>query len=385
MSAVLTRSRALKLKLRVITYPRRRPLLPLQRKDAPRFALRSPHCNLSRLHRGPQSFMKKLLNILRCYWNYALSRMGLVRISHAPLFVSVEPAAVCQLHCPECPVGLAFGNKLARVHTAPLNEQATYAPFMSMDLFRKVLNEVKAYAHTMQFYFQGEPLLNKDLPQMVKEAHEAGLYTIVSTNAQAMTPEMAQALVNAGLSRIIVSMDGLTQATYGAYRVGGDIEKCKAALRYLREARGERRKARGTVIELQCLRLKTNEHEWQELQRVYKSLGADTLTLKTAQLYDYEKGHPLMPSEARYSRYEKGADGRFHRKHLRRGCLRVWSGVVVTTTGEVLPCCYDKSHAYAYGNISDAPIAELFRNEKAQAFRRAALHEQPKICQECWK
>ena len=331
----------------------------------------------------------RVSNAVRCYWNYALSLTGLVRISHAPLFVSVEPAAVCQLHCPECPV--AFGNKVAKVHTTPLNEQATYAsalpknskflrtPFMSMKVFRKVLAEVKAYAHTMQFYFQGEPLLNQDLPQMIAEAHEAGLYTIVSTNAQAMTPEMAQALVNAGLSRIIISMDGLTQTTYGAYRVGGDIEKCKAALRWLREAKGK------TVIELQCLRLKTNEHEWQELKRVYKSLGADTLTLKTAQLYDYEKGHPLMPSDGRYSRYEKGADGLFHRKHLHRGCLRVWSGVVVTTTGEVLPCCYDKNHAFAYGNIADAPIAELFRNEKAQAFRRAALREQPKICQECWR
>ena len=337
------------------------------------------------------------LNAIKCYWNYALSRLGLVRISHAPLFVSVEPASVCQVRCPECPVGLAFGNKLARVHTAPLNEQATYAsalpknskfsgtPFMRMDLFRKALNEVKEYAHTIQFYFQGEPLLNKDLPQMVKEAHEAGLYTIVSTNAQAMTAQLAEALVDAGLSRIIVSMDGLTQATYSAYRVGGDIEKCKAALRWLREAVNRQSSVFRCQIELQCLRLKTNEHEWQELKRTYKSLGADRLSLKTAQLYDYEDGHELMPSEGRYCRYAQGADGKYHRKKLGNGCLRVWSGVVITTNGEVLPCCYDKEHAHAYGNMMDAPIAELFRNEKAQAFRRAALHEQPKICQECWK
>lgn len=139
------------------------------------------------------------------------------------------------------------------------------------------------------------------------------------------------------------------------------------------------------MIELQCLRLKTNEHEWKELKRQYKALGADCLSLKTAQLYDYENGHDLMPSDARYSRYEQGADGKYHRKKRARGCLRVWSGVVVTTTGEVLPCCYDKSHAYSYGNIQDAPIAELFQNAKALAFRRAAMSEQPKICQECWR
>ena len=303
--------------------------------------------------------------------------MGLVRISHAPLFVSVEPAAVCQLRCPECPVG-------RRDNGIPTSRNTD--KLLSLDLFRKVLGEVKDYAHTMQFYFQGEPLLNKDLAQMIAEAHEAGLYTIVSTNAQAMTRELAEALVSAGLNRIIVSMDGLTQASYGAYRIGGDVEKAKAALRYLREAKKKLKiEDLRLQIELQCLRLKTNEQEWAELKRTYKALGADRLSLKTAQLYDYEKGHDLMPSNPRYSRYEQDADGLFHRKKRARGCLRVWSGVVVTTTGEVLPCCYDKSHAFAYGNINDAPIAELFKNEKALAFRRAALNEQPKICQECWR
>ena len=320
----------------------------------------------------------RFINALKCYWNYALSLFGLVRISHAPLFVSVEPAAVCQLKCPACPVGL-------RNHQSPITNHQS--PMMPPEVWRRVLQEAASCAYTLQFYFQGEPLLNKDLPQMIREAHDAGLYTIVSTNAQALTAETAEALVAAGLSRIIISMDGLTQASYGAYRIGGDLEKVKAALRYLRGAKEQSpiTNHQSPIIELQCLRLRTNEHEWQELKRVYKSLGADKLTLKSAQLYDYTDGHPLMVSDPRYNRYEKGADGKYHRKPRRKGCLRVWSGVVVTTTGDVLPCCYDKAHAHAYGNIMESSMAELFGNEKALAFRKAALHEQPAICQECWR
>ena len=254
---------------------------------------------------------------------------------------------------------------------------------MSSEVWERVLAEVKDTAHTIQFYFQGEPLLHPDLPQMIREAHEAGLYTIVSTNAQALTQERAEALVASGLNRIIISMDGLTEASYNAYRVGGSLEKTKAAIRYLRKAK--KRLKGNTTIELQCLRLRTNEHEWSEFKRVYKQLGADRMVFKTAQLYDCSAGHPLMPSDERYSRYEKGKDGLFHRKQLRKECLRVWSGVVVTTTGEVLPCCYDKSHAYAYGNILTAPLKELFANDKARAFRQAAVKEQPQICKECWK
>jgi len=254
---------------------------------------------------------------------------------------------------------------------------------MSSEVWHRTLAEISPYAHTVQFYFQGEPLLNNALPQMIAEAHAEGLYTIVSTNAQAMTPEMAEALVSAGLNRIIVSMDGLTEESYNAYRIGGSLQQCIHALRYLRTAKD--RLHAHTTIELQCLRLRTNEHEWAELRRTCRSLGADRLTLKTAQLHNYADGHPLMPSDARYSRYIKGKNGCYHRKPRSKKCLRVWSGCVITTTGEVLPCCYDKAHAHAYGNIMNAHIRELFGNERAIAFRSEVLQEKPLICKECWR
>jgi len=253
-----------------------------------------------------------------------------------------------------------------------------------MDVWHRVLSEIQDTAFVVQFYFQGEPLLNKDLPEMIVEAHDAGLYTIVSTNAQAMTQDLAQALVQAGLDRIIISMDGLTDVSYNAYRVGGSLEKTKQTLQWLQRAKSKEQRAK-TVIELQCLRLKSNEHEWAQFEREYKALGADKLVFKTAQLYDYQDGHPLMPTNPKYSRYVQGSDGKYHRRKLRKGCFRVWSGVVITTTGEVLPCCYDKAHEYAYGNIMNAGIDELFGNEKAQAFRRAAMKEEPLICKECWR
>lgn len=316
----------------------------------------------------------RFINALKCYWNYALSLFGLVRISHTPLFVSVEPAAVCQLRCPECPVGL---------RNIEISRSRNLERTMSLDLWHRVLSEIRDTAFIVQFYFQGEPLLNKDLAKMIAEAHEAGLYTIVSTNAQALTPELAKALVAAGLNRIIVSMDGLSEASYGTYRIGGNLAQTKAALLYLREAK-EQLKSH-MMIELQCLRLRTNEHEWAEFKRRYKQLGADRLVFKTAQLYDYKNGNPLMPSDARYSRYIKGADGLYHRRRLSRICWRAWSGVVVTTNGEVLPCCYDKSCALAYGNIKVSSLRELFGNEKALAFRKAALCQTPQICQQCYK
>ena len=348
----------------------------------------------------------RLRNALRGYWSYALSRFGLVRIQHGPLFVSVEPANICQLRCPECPVG-SKGERL-KVKGERLMPRAVW---------ERVLEQIKPCAHTIQFYFQGEPLLHKDLPQMIVEAHEAGLYTIVSTNAQAMTYEMAEALVGAGLNRIIVSMDGLTEASYSVYRVGGKLDQCKAALRWLRQSKIKHQTS-NIIIELQCLRLRTNEHEWTEFKKQYKALGADRLVFKTAQepgtfLLDHDSIHEeSCEAKSNNTLLCNDSDaGAFAEKILSYSpdmAIAVtfweppfdWHSIKDALVAEILKehgvkvlChpletaadCYDKAHTHAFGNIMEQPLQALFCNDKANAFRRAAMNQQPQICQECYK
>ena len=321
--------------------------------------------------------LHRAINLFKAEWHYALSHLGIVRFSHLPVFVSIEPAACCNLHCPECPVG-----------NPSLREGATgYKPrLMPMPLFERILQQVKPFVHTMQFFFQGEPTLHPDLPEMIRLARLEGIHTIVSTNANALTATMAEALVDAGLNRIIVSADGLSETSYRAYRQGGSLQKALEGLRYLREAKNRLRAH--THIELQCLRLKTNEHEWQLFKERYKTLGADSLTFKTAQLYDYRQGHPLMPSHPRHCRYRKGKDGiwHLHRPWWRtKICHRLFTGCVIDTAGNVLPCCFDKNGRYPFGNLQQQPFADVWQSPSAKSFRNEALHHRAAIgiCNNC--
>ena len=315
--------------------------------------------------------MNRFWNILRAECSYALSLFGMVRVRHLPTFVSIEPANFCQLHCPQCPVG----NKTHIPNSKDL---------LSLAQFQHILEQVRDSVHTIQFFFQGEPLLNNDLPEMIKAASKAGIYTIVSTNALALTPLFAEKLMTSGLNRIIVSIDGMSEESYGAYRVGGNLHKALDGLMYLRQAKDQT--ASNTHIELQALRLRSNEHEWSAMKRQYKVIGADSLTLKTAQFYDFEHGNPLMPTDERYSRYTKGKDGIYRLKRKPScSCHRLWTGCVITVTGEVLPCCYDKSAAFSFGNIFAHSLDEIYHGEKANRFRRTILQKRsrPAMCSNC--
>lgn len=253
-----------------------------------------------------------------------------------------------------------------------------------MTHFKQILEQVKTSVHTMQFYFQGEPLLNKDLPEMIQLAHKEGIHTILSTNALALTPLLAKQLMQSGLNRIIVSIDGLSEESYGAYRVGGSLHKAMEGLVSLRQAKDTT--GSSTHIELQMLRLRTNENEWSTISQRYRKMGADSLTLKTAQLYDYEHGHPLMPTNEKYSRYVKRKDGLYHLKRKPgRSCYRLWTGCVITVHGDVLPCCFDKNGQYPFGNIFTSSLSEIYHSDKANRFRESVLRKRStlQICSNC--
>ena len=289
-----------------------------------------------------------------------------------PEFLSVEPANWCMLSCPECPVGRRGQNNT--------NDHGLLAE----ELMRKILDECAGYLHTIQFFFQGEPLLNRQLPVLIAMAKKQHIYTIVSTNALLLTPEYARALIGSGVDRLIVSIDGFSQQSYSEYRVGGSFQKALAGLRMLADAKHQLKTK--TRIEWQCLMLKSNQHEWQLIRDNYKRLGADCLTLKTAQFYDFTYGNPLMPVNERYSRYKKLSDGRFIRKKpYKNHCLRLWSGAVVDVKGNLLPCCFDKTADYAFGNILEESIADVWHSSKAEKFRKRVLKKRNEIdiCLNC--
>jgi len=69
-------------------------------------------------------------------------------------------------------------------------------------------------ASTYYFYFQGEPLINKNLANLINYAHKAKIFTSTSTNAQLLNSDKAREIVLSGLDKLIISIDGSTQEVY---------------------------------------------------------------------------------------------------------------------------------------------------------------------------
>ncbi|MEM9717985.1 MAG: radical SAM/SPASM domain-containing protein [Bacteroidota bacterium] len=288
-----------------------------------------------------------------------------------PLKIGIEPTTFCNLRCPECPSGL-------RSFTRPTG-------MMDIGNFQRLIDQLSPDLVYLLLYFQGEPYLHPQFLDMVSYANNKKIYTATSTNGHYLTEERAQKTVESGLSEIIISVDGATQESYEKYRKGGKLDKVLAGIERLVRSRKALKSLSPHII-LQFLVVRHNEHEISNIKALGKSLGVDTVALKSAQIYNYQEGSELMPQNTKYSRYYKGKDGKYHIKNpLENQCWKLWQGAEVTWDGKVLPCCFDKDAQHVMGQFPDTPFDQIWNSPIYQTFRNSLLYSRQniKICQNC--
>ncbi len=316
--------------------------------------------------------LKKSGNALQILASYYLSKYFKKLIySGLPISIAIEPTTSCNLRCPECPSGL-------RSFTRPTG-------MLQEDLFKKVIDELESTLLYLTFYFQGEPYLHPKFTELVRYASQKGIYTSTSTNAHYLNEENAKKTVLSGLDRLIISIDGTSQETYQAYRVGGKLEKVIEGTKNILYWKKHLQSKTPYVI-FQFLVVKPNEHQIEEIQRIGKEIGVDEVKLKTAQIYDYENGSPLLPSIEKYARYQKGKDGKYFIKNsLENSCWRMWQSCVITWDGGVVPCCFDKDAHHKLGELANDSFKTIWQSETYQNFRKSLLKSRTEIemCKNC--
>lgn len=314
---------------------------------------------------------RRAFNLLKLVSSYYLSRYsGHVRHWGQPFTISVEPTTSCNLRCPECPSGL---RKFTRDTGA-----------MSMEIYDQILDQLSPDLFYLILYFQGEPYLNPLFFKMIEEAGRKKIYTATSTNAHFLTDNLARKTVESGLDRIIISLDGLDQATYEKYRVGGSLDKVIEGTRNLVKWKKKLKSSTPYII-LQFIVFSTNEHQVGELKKCARDLGVDRLEIKTAQVYNFEEGNALIPSVTKYSRY-KQSDGKFSIDNpLNNHCLRMWRGCVITWDGVVVPCCFDKDASHQLGDLKTESFSEIWKGKRYNDFRQMLFSNRKEIdiCKNC--
>jgi radical SAM protein with 4Fe4S-binding SPASM domain len=299
-----------------------------------------------------------LLNI-----SYLLSCLtGSVFVWGFPFTLSVETSGKCQLSCPECPIGIAQN------HAGKL---------LSPELFQKIIAQTHKHLLYMSLYFQGEAFLNPNIYDFIKRARSKRIYTSISTNGNITDERWVEKLVDSGLNEIIISLDGTNSDSYNLYRVGGDFQLLIRQLNRLSSLLKTMPNVKLKVI-IQFLIMRHNENEIPIVREMTKQWGF-SLRLKTIQLMNPENENSFLPRKEVYRRYKKIGTHFVLKNPLKNHCYRLYKNPVITSLGEVRPCCFDKSGSYPMGNLNETDFKDIWKSKDYMLFRKRVFNQRKNI------
>ncbi|MFA6395846.1 MAG: radical SAM/SPASM domain-containing protein [Sulfurimonas sp.] len=148
-----------------------------------------------------------------------------------PFIINVDPADSCNFECSFCPTG---DRKLMKEIGRPFRT-------MDFDVYKKIIDDIKEFDQplkVLRLYKDGEPLLNPHFADMIRYAKESGniLKVDTTTNASLLNPKKSLEIIDAGLDRINISVEGVNAQQYqqfSNYKI--DFDKFVENVKYFYE------------------------------------------------------------------------------------------------------------------------------------------------------
>ena len=320
-------------------------------------------------------------------------------VRELPHELYLETTNRCNLKCRTCPQYFGMPEDFADLTPALVDRILDQFPFVR----RVVLHGI------------GEPLLNKDLPQIIEQVKRRGAHTLFNTNGLLLRDKLAEPIVLAGLDELRVSVDSASPETYALVRGMDGFDRIIENLRGLAQLK-ERLRSTTPKVSLWITGLKSNIAELPALVRLAHDIGVREVYLQRlvysgrglavqdealfrqaaeTELIAVREAEDLATElgiELKGSGEASAADmvaGEEAATTSYKACRRPWSLMYVTANGNVLPCCiapFTGAHyeGIVLGNIFETTAEEIWNGQQYQQWRRGMLSgDPPEACVGC--
>jgi MoaA/NifB/PqqE/SkfB family radical SAM enzyme len=324
------------------------------------------------------------------------------------IFFKLEPTFRCNLECAMCP---RFSSEDPHVDMQP-------------EVYARI-REAMRFAFAVDFTGWGESMLYKSIYSMIREAVDEGCQTYMTTNGTLLTEKNCHALIDAELTQLGVSIDGVTGATYDGIRTGARFDKITENLKCLSRVVRERRSPLELVVAYTIQ--ESNAHELPLIAPWMSEVGATVLHLKHMNVIsnteDWERSflkYRLSPARADGGAMERleeaiqEAIGRCRAAGIQvamlselpmtgsmraRHCIAApLNSAYFSFDGKVAPCCHFGHHVSRYfegryhepaalffGDIREQDFVDIWQSPPFQAFRDGFATEAfPEACRTCY-
>jgi AdoMet-dependent heme synthase len=176
-------------------------------------------------------------------------------IEFKPRLIFWEVTKGCNLRCIHC-----------RATATELSSPTDLSTKKALD----IIDQIAAAANPILVLSGGEPLYRSDIFQLARYASDKGLRVALATNGTLVTKEIARMIVDSGVKRVSISLDGADATTHDAFRgIPGSFEAALYGFRNLKDV--------GMSVQINTTIARHNAQQLPQVLELAKSVGADAL------------------------------------------------------------------------------------------------------------
>ncbi len=295
--------------------------------------------------------MQKLyssLNSIRLYYNYLAQALSYFtrsqKVYSYPIVFQIELTNHCPMNCIMCPRQY-MKRKLG---------------YISFDLFKKVVDQVKVYDEQINLYHFGDPLMHPQAAELIKYCHEKGIKVNCSVNPTLLTKDISKKIIDAGLNKLFISLDSIDNESYKKIRGSmADYDKAVNNITYLLDLKAKRN-SNIPHITISLIYMNSTKNSVEAFKRKWQQQGVDEICIKPftgfglKSLLEYADNSSIerIENKAPYP------------------CFRPWRSITVLWDGRVVPCCYDYDSKYVIGDLNKESLDEIWNGRRMRELRR---------------
>lgn len=284
-----------------------------------------------------------------------------------PYVVQIFPVYACNFKCNYCHFSI---DKEKR-------KFVTEKIFLDLDLYKKCVDDMCSFPEkirTFRFVGMGEPLLHKELPEMiayVKEKQIANRVELI-TNGSLLTKERSDALIKAGLDRMVISIQGTTAEKYEEVsHIKLDYDGLIEGIKYFYDNKQD------THIYIKVVDVALDgETDRQNFLDLFGDV-CDSIGIETAiPLYPDVAFNEVLLQQKKVTQY--GTE--LQRTDI---CPQPFYFMQINPDGKVVGCHSISPYPEIFGDSTTQSVCDIWNGNRFNQFRRRMLDGKEEVCECC--
>ena len=273
------------------------------------------------------------------------------KISDYPPLVQIEPSSICNFRCVFCfETDKTFTDK-----------KSGHMGTMKLELFKKIIDEIEGKVQFVTLASRGEPLVSKEINEMIKYTSGKFLNLKINTNASLLTEEKIHAILSSNVKTMVFSADAADSDLYKKLRVNGSLEKTIANIKKFKEIHNKHYANNKIITRVSGVKF-SKEQNFEEMKKLWGDL------VDQVAFVDY---NPWENS------YEKKPNG------LSTPCSDLWRRMFIWWDGKINPCDVDYKSKLSVGNVMNKKIDYLWNSDFYNNLRKKHLDNKRQSISPC--